>query len=59
MDLDAYQAAVTATARRPGRSEEPLTFPLVGLASEVGSCSPSSRETTQLGLSLARSRNGT
>lgn len=37
MDFDAYQAAAAATDRRPGHSDESLLFPLVGLASEVGS----------------------
>lgn len=37
MDLDDYQAKANLTDQRPGKEEDALTFPLMGLASEVGS----------------------
>jgi NTP pyrophosphatase (non-canonical NTP hydrolase) len=37
MDLDAYQQLANQTDQRPGRDEQALVFPLLGLASEVGS----------------------
>lgn len=37
MDLDEYQDAANRTDQKPGTQEEALAFPLLGLASEVGS----------------------
>jgi NTP pyrophosphatase (non-canonical NTP hydrolase) len=37
MDLDTYQSEANRTDQRPGADEQALVFPLVGLASEVGS----------------------
>lgn len=37
MDLDDYQTQANLTDQRPGDEEGALTFPLMGLASEVGS----------------------
>src|SRR5438132_5768138 len=37
MELNAYQIKANRTDRRPGRVEGALVFPLIGLASEVGS----------------------
>lgn len=37
MDLNDYQAHANLTDQRPGDSEGALTFPLMGIASEVGS----------------------
>ena len=37
MNLDEYQERANQTDQRPGRDEAALAFPLMGLASEVGS----------------------
>lgn len=37
MDLDEYQNAANRTDQKPGTEEDALVFPLLGLASEVGS----------------------
>src|SRR5690242_1422321 len=37
MELNEYQRLANLTDQRPGRDEQALVFPLVGLASEVGS----------------------
>lgn len=37
MELNAYQTQANRTDQRPGRDEGALVFPLIGLASEVGS----------------------
>jgi NTP pyrophosphatase (non-canonical NTP hydrolase) len=37
MDLNAYQIKANRTDQRPGKDEGALVFPLIGLASEVGS----------------------
>lgn len=37
MDVDAYQRLASETDQRPGSDENALVFPLMGLASEVGS----------------------
>lgn len=37
MDLDEYQALANQTDQRPGKHEGAVVFPLMGLASEVGS----------------------
>src|SRR5712692_1850358 len=37
MDLNAYQQQANRTDQRPGKDEAALVFPLIGLASEVGS----------------------
>lgn len=37
MELDGYQRRANLTDQRPGQSDEALVFPLMGLASEVGS----------------------
>ena len=37
MELNAYQDHANRTDQRPGRDEQALVFPLLGLASEVGS----------------------
>jgi NTP pyrophosphatase (non-canonical NTP hydrolase) len=37
MELDEYQRRANLTDQRPGRGDEALVFPLMGLASEVGS----------------------
>ncbi len=37
MDLDEYQRLANQTDQRPGQDGEALVFPLIGLASEVGS----------------------
>lgn len=36
MDLDEYQRLSAATDQRPGREDDALVFPMIGLASEVG-----------------------
>ena len=37
MELNEYQSLANRTDQRPGKDDQALVFPLIGLASEVGS----------------------